>query len=103
MASSEIHSEQIMFNPCSQSNGILSICPTDSEWFIRWSCGCKTYMGYILKQNQAITTSVLKGLTQLFAEEIKNSDHHKIQCLNTVIILSIPSYHSMLPYVEIKH
>ena len=59
------------------SNGILSSCPTNSHWFVRWSLGCETRMGFILKQNKAISIKVLKAMVDSFKLDIKNSEDLK--------------------------
>ena len=72
-ASAEIWNAPVMLNAGSTSNGILSSCTTQSQWFMRWSQGCETRMGYILKQNKAISTIVLRALIKGFKHDIQHA------------------------------
>ena len=36
--------------------------PTNSLWFCRWSQGCKAQMGFITKQNKAVSIEVISAL-----------------------------------------
>jgi hypothetical protein len=56
-----------------QSNGQITKCPTHSFWFSRWSKGCQTRMGFILKQNKAISIEVMLALIDSFEESIKSA------------------------------
>ena len=69
-ASSELHGASIMLNSGIMSNGVLAKCGTNSIWFERWSLGCETRMGYVLKQNKAITIDVLVGVVNEFVKDI---------------------------------
>lgn len=62
----------------------LTNCPTDSFWFSRWSKGCETRMGYILKQDKAISLDLLKALISSFSNEILNCSQSKTEKLNLV-------------------
>ena len=73
-ASRVVHGMDTLINPGSQSNGLLNNCPTYSRWFQRWSLGCETRMGYILKQNQAISIDVMRDLIEAFKESIMKSE-----------------------------
>ena len=77
MSSTEIHGAATMINAGSMSNGILTSCPTNSQWFLRWTLGCETRMGYILKQNKAISLDLLKVLINTFKEDIKSNEDLK--------------------------
>jgi hypothetical protein len=44
----------------------ITICPSSSLWFVRWSTGCEKRMGYILVQNKAISIDVLKAMIKKF-------------------------------------
>ena len=70
MASTQVHGASILINTGSQSNGILTSCDTNSQWFKLWSLACETRMGFILKQNQAILISILKELINEFKNSI---------------------------------
>lgn len=98
MAPLETFNANVMLNMGIQSNGLITSCPTNSQWFIRWSLGCETRMGYILKQNQAITTTMLRGLVNLFKEDIKNLDCTSPECWNAVLgfTYSLISYFASL-------
>jgi hypothetical protein len=56
-----------------QSNGQITKCPTHSLWFSRWSKGCQTRMGFILKQNKALSLDVMLSLISEFKEGIENA------------------------------
>ena len=72
-SSRAVHGMCTLINSGSQSNGLLNNCPTYSRWFQRWSLGCETRMGYILKQNQAISIDVMKQLIESFKDALINS------------------------------
>ena len=46
-------------------------CPTYYLWFSRWSMGCETWMGYILKQNKVISNMLFLLMISRFGREIK--------------------------------
>jgi hypothetical protein len=52
----------------SQPQANITACPTNSLWFSRWTMGCETRMGFILKQNQAISLEVLKAMIKNFKQ-----------------------------------
>ena len=93
IASLEVYNTSIMINTGVQSNGILTSCPTNSQWFVRWSLGCETRMGYsILKQNQAITINMLKGLVKLYKDNIKKSRLQNLRMLECYLGFCILNY-----------
>ena len=55
-----------MLNSGRRSNGQLNQRLTNSQWFNWWTQGCETQMGYVLKQNQAISLEVLLRMVELF-------------------------------------
>ena len=55
------------------NHSIGSRAPTNSFWFSRWSLGCETRMGFILKQDKAISIRVMKALSTSFVDEIKSN------------------------------
>lgn len=57
-----------------QSSSFVTNCPTNSMWFSRWVAGCETRMGFVLKQNQAISGRVMRALVEGFKEEIGESE-----------------------------
>ena len=69
----------------SQTSARITTCPSNSIWFGRWSAGCETRMGFILKQNRAISLEVVLGLVQSFKKDIKeaqpNSWHRQKLCM----------------------
>jgi hypothetical protein len=71
-ASFESASEGVILSIGDQSNGQITKCPTHSFWFSRWSRGCQTRMGFILKQNKAISIDVMLALIQSFKKGIRN-------------------------------
>ena len=77
MASVEIFGATTLLHHGSMTNGILASCPTNSQWFTRWSLGCETRMGFILKQNKAkaISVNLLKAMIESFKMDIKASDN----------------------------
>jgi hypothetical protein len=44
----------------------ITMCPSSSLWFVRWSSGCEKRMGYILIQNKAISIDVVKAMINQF-------------------------------------
>ena len=57
-----------------QTNSFVTTCPTNYIWFTRWSLGCKTRMGFILKQNKAISILVWLALISDFKAEIRKTE-----------------------------
>ena len=57
-----------------RSSGQITKCPTHSFWFTRWSKGCQTRMGFILKQNKATSIGLVKALVKDFKFMISLSD-----------------------------
>jgi len=55
----------------------LTQCPTNSLWFARWSLGCETRMGFILKQNKVMSIEVLIALIKLTRKKIERSQAEK--------------------------
>jgi hypothetical protein len=53
-----------------QGSGFISACPTNSPWFVKWSTGCEVRMGFILKQNKAISYTVFRALIKEFSQDI---------------------------------
>ena len=80
MALTEIHDASILINAGTQSNGILTSFGTNSQWFTHWSLGCETRMGFILKQNQAISISVLNELVNEFKSSIVQNKYTSQDC-----------------------
>jgi hypothetical protein len=63
----------------------ITDCPTSSIWFTRWSSGCETRMGYILKQNKAISFDLFKAMIMDFKVEAslapaKSWERHTLIC-----------------------
>lgn len=85
MAPTEIYNAPIMLNSGAQKNGKLASCTTNSQWFLRWSLGCETWMGYIVKQNQAISTQVLKRLINIFKDDIQKSNYWSLECWSAAL------------------
>ena len=56
----------------SQSSGRITACSTNSIWFSCWVAGCETRMGFVLKQNKAISIEVMLGLVKMFKRDIKD-------------------------------
>ena len=56
-----------------RSNGQITKCPTHSFWFSRWTKGCQTRMGFILKQNKDISINVMTHLIEEFKLMILNA------------------------------
>jgi hypothetical protein len=72
-ASAESASMGVILSIGDQSNGQITKCPTHSFWFSRWSKGCQTRMGFILKQNKAISLNVMLALISNFKSGIRNA------------------------------
>ena len=72
-ASAESASMGVILSVGDQSNGQITKCPTHSFWFSRWSKGCQTRMGFILKQNKAISLNVILALIESFKIEIRSA------------------------------
>ena len=49
----------------------LANCPSNSIWFSRWSRGCETRMGYIIKQDKALSLPILQALIKRWIEDIE--------------------------------
>ena len=73
-ASAESEQFGIVLAMGDRSNGQITKCPTHSFWFSRWSKGCQTRMGFILKQNKAISINVMLSLIDEFKEMITSSE-----------------------------
>jgi hypothetical protein len=56
-----------------QTSARITQCATNSLWFSRWSSGCETRMGFVIKQNKAISITVMKKLIENFNEEIRDA------------------------------
>ena len=69
-SSQEVHGMDTIINVGAQSNGLISRCLTQSRWFERWSLGCETRMGFLVKQNQAISQGVLQELVKSFVNTL---------------------------------
>lgn len=48
-------------------------CATNSEWFARFSLGCKKRMGQDVRQNLALGPKVVRGILELLVEEIEGA------------------------------
>ena len=72
-ASRELYGADVLLNAGTQANGILANCGTNSIWFSRWALGCETRMGYVLKQNKAISIEVLKEMINLFVKKLNEA------------------------------
>jgi hypothetical protein len=59
----------------SQPTGFMTKCSTNSHWFARWSSGCQARMGYIVKQNKAISVYVLLAIINKFHERIEEAEN----------------------------
>ena len=57
-----------------RNNGQITKCPTHSFWFNRWAKGCQTRMGFILKQDKAISIEVMLSLITSFKLGIVESE-----------------------------
>ena len=57
-----------------QTSARITTCPTNSIWFGRWSSGCETRMGYILKRNKAVSIDLLIGLINSFKRDIQSAE-----------------------------
>lgn len=76
-----------------EAQAVISDCPTNSFWFSRWSAGCEVRMGFILKQDKAISFLFLKRMILNFYDEIKAAkpgswSHFKLVTGLTYTILS---------------
>jgi hypothetical protein len=71
MASQESAKLGMIIAQGSQTNSFVTSCPTNSLWFTRWSLGCETRMGFILKQNKAISIELFLELVADFKREIQ--------------------------------
>ena len=65
----------------------LAQCPSNSVWFSRWSRGCETRMGYIIKQDKALSIHILKALISHWVTEIESSEKGTWDRLKTCMIL----------------
>ena len=79
------------YNSITQSNQgrfHLAQCPSNSVWFTRWSRGCETRMGYIIKQDKALSIDILKALISHWIIDIENSNIGSWQRLKTCMALT---------------
>ena len=79
------------FNSITQSNQgrfHLAQCPSNSVWFTRWSRGCETRMGYIIKQDKALSIDILKALINNWINDIEESESGSWQRLKSCMILT---------------
>ena len=74
----------------------LTNCPTNSIWFSRWSSGCEIRMGYIRKQNKAI--SFLRSFVHSFARSFIQQTVHSF--INSFIHSLIQVIHSLIQVVH---
>ena len=56
-----------------QTTARISNCSTNSLWFTRWTSGCETRMGFVLKQNKAISIDLMKALIESFKTGIRKA------------------------------
>jgi hypothetical protein len=74
MASKEAAEAGRIIAQGAQSNAFVTNCPTNSMWFARWVSGCETRMGFVLKQNQAISVKVMRAIVESFKEDIMEAE-----------------------------
>ena len=70
----------------------ITHCPTDTLWFKRWSLGCETRMGFILKQNKAISIHVVKALIKSFSDKAldpESTQSEKCKAINGLTFSTI--------------
>jgi hypothetical protein len=98
MASKEAAELGVAVSQGSQPNAIFTTCPSNSFWFSRWSTGCETRMGFILKQNKAISLDLLVKLIQQFKKNIleakKTSWEKHFLCMG--LVYSVIMFHASL-------
>ena len=75
MASSLAPSFLTSISSAGQTKAHLTACPTNTPWFTKWIRGCETRMGYVIKQNKAITLEVLKALIRKWIELIEEEEN----------------------------
>ena len=73
-ASMEAANDAAIISVGTQTTSRITTCPTNSLWFSRWSTGCETRMGFVLKQNTAIYINVMKALISSFRSDIANGE-----------------------------
>lgn len=73
-ASMEAENDGAVISSGTQTTARITACPTNSMWFSRWSTGCETRMGFVLKQNKAISIDVLKAMITSFRADIVSFD-----------------------------
>ena len=97
-ASVDMFDAKVMLNPGTQSNGILASCHTQSQWFTRWCMGCETRMGFVLKQDKAVTIQLLMKLIDGFIAEALENRNDKIIKWKAVVGLAylVISFHASL-------
>ena len=57
--------------------GITSKCPTDSEWYTRFSAGLENRLGQRIRQDAAISIGVMLQLMSLFETDYMNERHDR--------------------------
>ena len=73
-ASQEVSATGQLIASGAMTNGHITTCPTNSMWFGRWQLGCHTRMGYIIKQNKAISLDILNALVESFKSDISQAE-----------------------------
>ena len=62
--------------------------PTNSLWFVRWSQGCEGRMGFIIKQNKAISIHVMLAMIKSFIKTVSESEKFDVGVLPIVMGLT---------------
>ena len=98
MASREASDDPSVINFSISGSGTISNCLTNSIWFKRWSSGCKTRMGFILKQNKAININLLKSLISSFHLNLQRFDFESVESWRAIsgLTYSIISFFASL-------
>ena len=74
----------------SQTKFLLGKCPTNSIWYQRWSKGCETRMGYVIKQDRALSIDLLLEMIKVLSTNIAcNSNGSKSQLSACMLLVYI--------------
>ena len=72
----------------SQAKFLLGKCPTNSIWYQRWSKGCETRMGYVIKQDRALSIDLLMKMIEVLSKTIVESPLGSNNQLSACMVLT---------------
>jgi hypothetical protein len=81
MASGEASGLDSSITNSSHSKFLIGKCPSNSIWYQRWSKGCETRMGYIIKQDRALTIDLFFAMISMWSKLIVEAPEDSSQRL----------------------